>query len=519
MLGHRTLNVEDYLNILKRRWWIIAISTIVFTIGAVGFTYFVTPKYVSETLILIDQQKVPTDFVQPVATQALDSRLAIITEQVLSRSNIQPIIEKYNLFANQHLSMDARVDLMRDPQTLKIEPVHNEIARSNGLPGFNIAFTANDPQTAAQVCSDITSLFTKTNLRARQENATGTTDFLKEQLDGATRNLDDLDAKVAAFQREHAGILPEDQTNNMSIMSSLNTELEATTQQLESLESNRSLGETLLSQQQAEQAAAAAPGATATPIRTSQSQQKELDDLQAQKAELEERYSADYPDVKTVSRKIADLQREMAKAASAPAPATSKATAPKGPDSANIVELRARLIGIDQQISAKRKQQEQIQQEIRTYEGRISAGPQVESQYKELTRNYDTAEAFQKRILSEINESQMTTSLENRQEGETFSVLDAASLPTDPIYPKRSYFAGGGVGAGIAFGMLIVALLEYKDTALRTERDIWDFTQLPTLAIIAWSGDVANIQPTKTSRLKRLFSRKPSKDLLADSTG
>jgi uncharacterized protein involved in exopolysaccharide biosynthesis len=177
------------------------------------------------------------------------------------------------------------------------------------------------------------------------------------------------------------------------------------------------------------------------------------------------------------------------------------------------------LIGIDQQISAKRKQQEQIQQEIRTYEGRISAGPQVESQYKELTRNYDTAEAFQKRILSEINESQMTTSLENRQEGETFSVLDAASLPTDPIYPKRSFFAGGGLGAGIAFGMLIVALLEYKDTALRTERDIWDFTQLPTLAIIAWSGDVANIQPTKTSRLKRLFSRKPSKDLLADSTG
>ena len=519
MLGHRALNVEDYLNILKRRWWIIAISTIVFTAGAMGFTYFVTPKYVSETLILIDQQKVPTNFVQPVATQALDSRLAIITEQVLSRSNIQPIIEKYNLFANQHLSMDARVDLMRDPQTLKIEPVHNEIARSNGLPGFNIAFTANDPQTAEQVCSDITSLFTKTNLRAREENARGTTDFLKEQLDGATRNLDDLDAKVAAFQREHAGMLPEDQTNNMSIMTSLNTELETTNQQIQAMESNRSVGETLLAQQEAEQAAVAVPGATATPIRTSQAQQKELDDLLGQKAELEGHYSADYPDVKDVNRKIADLQRQMAKAASAPAPVTPAASAPKRADSAIVAELRARLNGYDQQIAAKRKQQEQIQQEIRTYEGRISAGPQVESQYKELTRDYDTAEAFQKRILSEINESQMTTSLENRQEGETFSVLDAASLPTDPIYPKRSYFAGGGLGAGIAFGMLIVALLEYKDTALRTERDIWDFTQLPTLAIIAWSGDVANIQPTKISRLKRLFSRKPSKDLLADSTG
>ena len=135
MLGHRVLNVEDYLTILKRRWWIIAIPMIILPIVAVVATYFITPQYVSQTVILIDQQKVPTDFVQPVATQDLDSRLAIITEQVLSRSNIQPIIEKYNLFANQHLSMDARIDLMRDPKTLKIEPVQSELARSNGLPG------------------------------------------------------------------------------------------------------------------------------------------------------------------------------------------------------------------------------------------------------------------------------------------------------------------------------------------------------------------------------------------------
>ncbi len=86
MLGHRVLNVEDYLTILKRRWWIIAIPMIILPIVAVVATYFITPQYVSQTVILIDQQKVPTDFVQPVATQDLDSRLAIITEQVLSRS-------------------------------------------------------------------------------------------------------------------------------------------------------------------------------------------------------------------------------------------------------------------------------------------------------------------------------------------------------------------------------------------------------------------------------------------------
>jgi capsular polysaccharide biosynthesis protein len=107
----------------------------------------------------------------------------------------------------------------------------------------------------------------------------------------------------------------------------------------------------------------------------------------------------------------------------------------------------------------------------------------------------------------------MSTELGNRSEGEMFNVLDAASLPIDPIYPKQSVFAMGGLGLGLMLGLLFVALLEYKDTALRTERDVWAFTQLPTLAVIAWSGDAADTQ--KTGRPKRLFSRKDSKEALA----
>jgi capsular polysaccharide biosynthesis protein len=103
----------------------------------------------------------------------------------------------------------------------------------------------------------------------------------------------------------------------------------------------------------------------------------------------------------------------------------------------------------------------------------------------------------------------MATDLEHRQEGETFRVLDEANLPDGPTYPKRSVFAMGGFGSGLGLGLLIVALLEYMDTALRTDRDIWAFTKLPTLAVIAWSGDVASLKLSKRSRLKRFFSRKP----------
>jgi hypothetical protein len=68
------------------------------------------------------------------------------------------------------------------------------------------------------------------------------------------------------------------------------------------------------------------------------------------------------------------------------------------------------------------------------------------------------------------------------------------------------------LAGGLILGLLLTALLEYRDTALRSERDVWAFTKLPTLAVIAWSGDVAERKPGKLARLKRPFRRKPPVD-------
>ena len=508
MLGHRTLNVDDYIAILKRRWWIIAIPAVILPIITAGATYFITPQYQSKTLVLIDQQKVPTAFVGPVVTEALASRLANMTEQILSRSSIEPIINQYNLYGDEHLSMDARVDLTR--KAIFIEPVQSSIARSNGLPGFNILFTAKDPHTAQQVCAQITGLFTGANLKQRQASAEDTTAYLQEELDGAKRNLDDLDGKISAFQREHAGGLPEDESNNMSIISALNSRLEATTGQLQSLEQNKSVGQTLLAQQ------VDSGPAPVSVSQTPQILQRQLDDLLAQQADLEAHYTPDYPDVKAIHRKVDDKRKEIAAAAIAP-PAPVVAPSPNRPDSANVVSLRAQLRGLDQAIQTKHKEQDDLQAQIRSYQGRVQASPEIAAQFKELTRDYDTAQAFYTQLLQKKNASQMTTDLEHRMEGETFTVLDPASLPADPTYPKQSVFAMGGLGSGLALGLLIVGLLEYKDTALLTERDVWEFTQLPTLAVIAWSEGAAEAK--QPGRLKRLFGRKPPKDLLADASG
>jgi len=498
MLGHRALNVEDYMAILKRRWWLIAIPTFILPVLAVVATFYIPPQYVSQTLVLIDQQKVPENFVPSVVTEDINSRLASMKEQILSRSSIQPIIEKFNLYDDQHLSMDDRITLAR--KSIDIQPITSEISRSNGLPGFKIFFTARDAHTAQEVCAEITTLFTGANLRSRSEAAEGTTDFLKEQLDSAKRTLDDQDAKLAAFQREHFGMLPEDEANNINILSTLNTQLDASTQALSRMEQDKSYMETMLAQQSASSPGAAFP----------QVDEKQLQDLLAQQATLTSHYTADYPDVVAINRKIADLRRKMAQAPATPSSAASS-TAPGRNDSAAVQDLRARIRAADIGIQAKRAEQAQLNKQIHAYQGRIQSSPQVEEQFKELTRDTQTSQALYDSDLTKLNQSQMATDLEHRQEGETFSLLDEANLPDSPTYPKRRVFASGGLAAGLMLGLLLSALLEYRDTALRSERDVWAFTKLPTLAVIAWSGDVADRKPGKFARLKRLFRRNPSK--------
>jgi polysaccharide chain length determinant protein (PEP-CTERM system associated) len=504
MLGHRPLTSDDYLAILKKRWWLIVIPAFILCIAGIVATSFIPAQYVSKTTVQIDQQKVSADLVKPAITEDINSRLDSMEQQIYSRSSLQAIVEKFGLYATGHLSMDDRVALAR--KNTDIKESTTGFAHSGGSPGFDITFTAADAHTAQMVCAEITSEFTAANLRSREATTEGTNDFLREQLNNAKTTLDDQDAKLAAFQRQYFGMLPQDEANNVNILGSLNTQLESANQSLARMDQDKSYMEAMLAEQV--QLAQSSPSSSTTAL-APQTEEKELQELLAQQSELSTHYTADYPDVIAVNHKIADLRKKMAQAPAAPVGAAVNGPA-KIVDSAAIQDLRARIHAADVAIQAKRSEQAQINQQIRAYQSRIQSTPQVEEQFKQLTRDTQTSQAQYDSLLAKLNQSQMATDLEHRQEGETFRVLDEANLPDSPTFPKRGVFAGGGFFLGLALGLALVALIEYRNTALRTERDVWTFTKLPTLAIIAWSGEVADINPDKLPRLKRIFSRKPN---------
>jgi len=506
MLGHRELTAEDYFAILKRRARLIVVCSVVFLGVGIGLTYVLPPQYVSQTLILIEEQKVPEKYVVPVVSEDLTSRLASMKEQILSRSRVQPIIERFNLFAGAGRTLDDRIEMTQKAIGIKA------IQSTHGMPGFFISFKAQDARTAQQVCGEITSLFVSENLSAREQSAEGTTDFLKQQLEDAKRNLDDQDAKLAEFERKNIGRLPGASLSvggssinmgsaSQSMLESLTSQLEASNQNVGRLEQSVTLLQAMVNQevQNQKNAEPAVGGVTVDERRA------ELKALINQRNDLLNQYQSDYPDVVTVNRKIAELQAAIAHPSADPAVVASQPKNQK--DSPELFQLKTQLRGEQQNLAGAKQEQARIQEQIKVVQGKIEASPAIEEEYKQVTRDHETALQFYNSLLAKMNESSMATALEHRQQGEQFHVMDAPNLPDSPTFPNPYIFAGGGLLAGIMIGVFIAAWLEYRDTTPRNEKDVWAFTKLPTLATISFISGLP--QPAKDKKSLWPFSRPP----------
>jgi polysaccharide chain length determinant protein (PEP-CTERM system associated) len=476
MAANRELTPADAKRVLRRYWWILPISTVLLT--AVGWVAAkVLPKrYTSQTMVLVEQPSVPTKYVEPVVTEDLNHRLATMQEQILSRTRLEPIIEKLNLYSSDrdHVHVDDLVERLRGSVTIK--PV--EAMQGTGphqLPGFYIAATFDNPLVAQQVCTEITSMFLEQNARQTEQQATRTTNFLGEQLAEAKKKLDEQDAKLAQFKRQYLGSLPEEQQANLGMLMGMNSQLEANTQALSRAQQDKAFNESLLGQEESNWKQRQGG------LTSADSADQQLTLLQDQLTNLLSRYTPDHPDVIKTQSQIAELKKRMAEPVKTPTPAAGAQSAHEPPQ---IQQLRAKLRQDDLNIADLTRQQAQIQAQTRQLQGRVQSTPMVEQQYKEMTRNYQTALDFYNDLLRKSQNSTMATNLVHEQDSEQFRVYDPPSLPEKPSFPKMGYFAGGGFGGGLALGLGILFLFATLDKTIHTERDAELCLKLPVLTVV-----------------------------------
>ena len=469
MEEEQQLGIRQLFAIVKRRFWWILIPALLGPAVGISITYAIKPVYTSKTFVLIEQPKVPDKFVPQVITDQLDARLMTLQEQILSRSRLEPIVERLGLFRDgtAKLSMEDKVGRLR--KAIDVKTITPE--GSGRVPsGFYITASSDSAQKAQQICTEILSMFMDENLKLRQQRAAGTTEFLSEQLQESKRKLDEHDAQLAEFKGKYLGQLPSDEQRNLELLTSTRTRLEALNQELSQAQ-----------QQKIIQESAIANLASKRPVQAGtdpSNVEKELASLQAQLASLQSRYTNEHPEVIKVRSQIELLQSQLkASTATAQTPARDDSVA----DSPELRQLRVALRLTEESIKSKRIEQAHLDEQVRSLQSRMQLSPVVEERYKALTRDYETALQFYNELLSKKTQSEMSTDLERRQEGEQFAVMDAPDLPAMPSFPDRIKFGLAGLAAGIVLGIGIALLLEKREHFIRTEEDVLQILGLPLL--------------------------------------
>jgi polysaccharide chain length determinant protein (PEP-CTERM system associated) len=479
---------------LRRRWWILL--PLFLTWAAVwGVSWILPSTYQSESLILVEQQKVPDQFVTPNVTNNLQGRLESLTQQILSRTRLQATIDRFHLYTRSQ-GLNGAVK-SSDPVEQMRNDIKIELVETPGRPGeftaFKMRYSAGSPELAREVNSELTTLFINENVKAQQELSENTTAFLESQLANARTEMAAQEAKVAAFKEKHLGELPSQLESNVQILAGLQNQLQNSQRTLDAAKQQKLYLESLLQQYQS----VLGPGnSTATSTSTLS---KELLDLRLRLRDLQARYTDAYPDIVALKDKIAkteklEKQAENEAAASQKDPKTSTVVeAPAigdlqsgSPNS--MMQVQSQLKANQLEILNDQQRERDLESQISAYQARLNLTPETEQELTNISRGYEESKANYNSLQQKQMQSQLATSLEHQQQGEQFRVLDPPSLPEKPSSPNHVYFSLGGLMAGLCLGLCLTAVLEMIDVRVRQEKDLEGIVQVRILVGIPHLG-------------------------------
>lgn len=447
-----TINLQDLTDALLRQWYWVSIPLVFFIMAGLWF-YVVLPRtYSATTLILVQSQEIPQSYVTSTVSQGVEERVRTLSQEVLSRSNLESIIREMNLFREQR-SEGVPMDIMIASLRKKIT-VDTTMGQRGGTSSFSITYRGGNPKEVADVTNRLASYFIDSNLKIRARQATEATVFLQKQLEELKSLLDQQEAKVQEYRNQYLGELPDQLQSNISTISSLQTRLESLQSSLTSAMNRR-----LTIQGQVSLAESGTPGTT------SQRGQR-LTELRNQLEEMKTRYTPEHPEIKRIQDQITELEKQPEKAS----------TARMDP---RVADLRTQLNNANIEVDSLRRDVDRVRAQIDQYQGRVEGTPKREQELAALTRDYNITQQNYQRLLDRFYEAKRAEDMEKRQQGEQFRVVDYAQPPEVPVSPRPVRIALVFLALGLGTGAGIIIMLEMLDSTVKGVKQLE-----------GWSGEI-----------------------------
>lgn len=499
-VGRRSLDVEDYIDILRRhKAWIFG-PTFAALVASVVVAFLWPDTYVSAGIIRVVPPLVPESYVPSNLNSDLQGRINSIEQTILNRPALTNIVNTYDLYKKElrRLPLDDVIDNMRRTD-IKIGTVQTlgQMGTRQAVPAFQVGFSYNNRAIAQKVAKDLITRFLLESQKEQTEQTQFTTQFLEDSLKNAKKKLDEVEQRISAFRARNLGHLPEQSATNYQQYNALQAQMLNLNSQMSRVSQEKLLLENQLRTNKDQASALKDP--TVQELGVQQKNEKlaekdrEVTYYENALAAARERWKEDHPDVQALIAKLDSIkkQRETIAKEEAKKPEQVIIRAPnqeflkqQRDYEAVTKHLQALISARDLEMQDYQKQVAQINGQMKIVQERLQSMPVGIREYEELLRDEGLAKRDFEELDRKVTSSDLATKVINRQQGEKLELLEDASLPVTPTEPRRPVIILAGTGLGLLAGLFLAGAREVRNTALKNLKDVRAYTQLPILGSI-----------------------------------
>ena len=491
----------DYWSVILRRKWLV-VAIFFACVGGGGILCVVLPEsYRSSTLILVESQKIPEEYVKALIGSSIEERLNSIQQQVMSRTLLTQMIQEFGLYPDAVRQGGNESVIERLRRDIRVTTSATRSIRG-GVDAFAISFAHQNPQVAMKVTAKLASQFIEENLRSREQLVEGASEFIEQELAMAKERLEVQERAISLFKTKYMGELPEQVQANVSALDRLSLQHGATLESLQRAADRLSLIEKTFKEYEAlgpiTAGAVQGPGG-AVVIDAPLLRLKELEKMLTT---LSSEYKENYPDIIALKQEIQILKAQIGGTERGKIESDKVTSVPREtrPTDTYLRELGRQREESKLEIASLKERLLRIKDQMKEYEARVEKAPAREQELMILNRDYGNLKENYRSLLDKKLNARLSENLEKRQKGEQFRILDPANLPQKPETPNQLKIMLIALGLGCGLGIGAVVALESFRPVFRRSDDVESLLQLRVLASIPNFSSV-------TGHMQKLLSR------------
>ena len=476
---------SEYLKIIRRRKWLILLPAIAVTAAAAWVVHRLPDVYESVTLIVVKPSTLPTGVVPTATEDSLTRQLTSITQLVTSRSSLEPLVNKYQIYRAERLRgepMELIIDRMR--KDIKVE---QNTSRNDITNGFNITFQGRDPKTTQAITAELAGMYINQQTQNTVNSTSSAKMFIDQQVKQTKDELDAVDKQRLDLMQKNVGNLPTEAASLVGQLSGLREQQKVLITEVGRLQDRSSTLKTqvTLLKRQSQQAIDDFAENTTDPKTTLAWAElvKRKADLESELQHMLTELKPKHPDVLAKQAQLDSVTKEMDQMiAEWKERIIEKQKKMQNRPDLSVADTEAQLKLVDNEIKRQQKMLEDNEKQIGGILQRINSVPGAEVALGALERDYQTKKASYDQLLLQQQKITLSADAASQQQSEGIAVVDPANLPSKPVAPRRLMLSGIGLAFGLGFGLLLATIFEIpRLLTILSPEDARHYTGLPVL--------------------------------------